>query len=848
LRSFDRRSTSGSLSTADRGAATLAPGKRTLTEALPLAPVQRALPTAPAAPVAQRDEAAVHAAAAHGTSGAATPLPYLDLIQRSFGRHDASQIRAHVGGPAAEGANAMGAEAFATGDRVAFASAPDLRTAAHEAAHIVQQRAGVHLKGGVGEVGDPYEQHADAVADHVVQGASSEALLDRVTGGLAGSRSSGAAQGTGAIQLSKSGGAAKTEMSRALGTGSTERESDGGQRAPRPPSLAREPDGGSRPGRSEAPVGDAMVRQYQSIKGAILARLAAPTRLRGLVPSLKALQEHARAVSTDWRRETTQGAYSEIFNFTDRIIDTVYTIGKGGDLKLANALIDQYLIPIQETLREATQQAIAKQQAAMSPRERRLAYARSLPAIHVDGAQLQTVIAQAAYMSGDMFGVSAALQLDPRLGVAIFYDRSINQEREVDSALRDFYESRDGSSHPRVALIPTTDSEAAYKRATAGDFSPDVFPLGTPSIVSAVGTCVTIGKATQIVGQAYGSNAAKSRKTIADEWLPAGAREGTAKGQSSDVDIATWVARKGFVKEKPYAFIWYRQSGAKGGAHKELDSSAVATGDMIKMARAPGIEAQVVLIGDRGHGHEKHANIDLSEFWNEPGSPFKGEGRKMQLALFAYLVAQDYNIMNIGMRSGALEGPALLGVKTVYLEEQHNFQEGRMDQWQGRVPGFQRVELENVPTATGKQELRRIIELTRDKNLREYKEAIGPVLSLVKDLDAIVRTHAARGIDVKEMRFNPGEVGDVFTLVCKDALVKLGPGHRSLAEALGGGRWEVFAPGVRKAIRAWQTYLLAQVKDQRMKTYKGPDEGLNKTDEEKVWNAFAEGIAGWSTV
>ena len=100
----------------------------------------------------------IHEAAAHGTSGASGPLPHLDAIQRSFGRHDVSQIQAHTDRRAAEGAEAMRAEAFARGDRVAFAGTPSLHTASHEAAHVVQQRAGVQLKGGVGEVGDPYEQ------------------------------------------------------------------------------------------------------------------------------------------------------------------------------------------------------------------------------------------------------------------------------------------------------------------------------------------------------------------------------------------------------------------------------------------------------------------------------------------------------------------------------------------------------------------------------------------------------------------------------------------------------------------------------------------------------------------
>src|SRR3954462_13710913 len=157
------------------------PGKQTLTEQL-APPVQRRTTARTTA-----DGPDVHGAAAHGTSGPATGLPSLAEIQRSFGRHDASRIQAHVGDRASEGAAAMGAEAFAVGERVAFAGAPDLHTAAHEAAHVVQQRGGVQLKGGVGEVGDAYEQHADAVADLVVQGKSAEALLDRHAGSQPGS-------------------------------------------------------------------------------------------------------------------------------------------------------------------------------------------------------------------------------------------------------------------------------------------------------------------------------------------------------------------------------------------------------------------------------------------------------------------------------------------------------------------------------------------------------------------------------------------------------------------------------------------------------------------------------------
>jgi hypothetical protein len=151
-----------------RAASTATPGRTTLVQQL----------AQPAAAGATPRGEQVHAAAEHGLSGAAQELPHLDRIQAAFGRHDVTGVRAHVGGPAAEGAAAMAATAYASGGQVAFAGTPDLHTAAHEAAHVVQQSGGVQLKGGVGEAGDAYERHADAVADRVMSDESAEALLD----------------------------------------------------------------------------------------------------------------------------------------------------------------------------------------------------------------------------------------------------------------------------------------------------------------------------------------------------------------------------------------------------------------------------------------------------------------------------------------------------------------------------------------------------------------------------------------------------------------------------------------------------------------------------------------------
>jgi hypothetical protein len=151
------------------------------------------------------DDVAMQAAASRGLSGAGGPLPHGDAIQKSFGKHDVGHVQAHTDGPAAEGASAMNAEAFATGSQIAFGGAPSLHTAAHEAAHVVQQQAGVHLKRDDGAEGGAYEQHADAVADRVVRGESAEALLDQVAPG--GARTGGKTAAAGVQRKIKRGDA-----------------------------------------------------------------------------------------------------------------------------------------------------------------------------------------------------------------------------------------------------------------------------------------------------------------------------------------------------------------------------------------------------------------------------------------------------------------------------------------------------------------------------------------------------------------------------------------------------------------------------------------------------------------
>ncbi|MDP5279077.1 DUF4157 domain-containing protein [Sphingomonas sp. DG1-23] len=135
---------------------------------------------------------------------AAPPIAYdvarapgrpLDPAARTFMearlRHDFSSVRVHAGTQAAYAARAVDARAYTLGQNIVFGqgeytpgTTEGTRLLAHELTHVVQQRQGISLKGGIGQIGDAYERHADAVADAVVADRPAATLLaNRPRGG-----------------------------------------------------------------------------------------------------------------------------------------------------------------------------------------------------------------------------------------------------------------------------------------------------------------------------------------------------------------------------------------------------------------------------------------------------------------------------------------------------------------------------------------------------------------------------------------------------------------------------------------------------------------------------------------
>lgn len=79
--------------------------------------------------------------------------------------------------------------------------------------------------------------------------------------------------------------------------------------------------------------------------------------------------------------------------------------------------------------------------------------------------------------------------------------------------------------------------------------------------------------------------------------------------------------------------------------------------------------------------------VNLSLCWKEP--LFQGpEMRRAQLHLFEELRCRHGLLGQIGVTTAGMDGPALMGLPTLYLTQEHNV---RLGKWVGAVPGYQEV-------------------------------------------------------------------------------------------------------------------------------------------------------------
>lgn len=331
------------------------------------------------------------------------------------------------------------------------------------------------------------------------------------------------------------------------------------------------------------------------------------------------------------------------------------------------------------------------------------------------------IIVQAGYMSGDMFGVAAALKLKGDLRVLVVYDT--NDEGAAKKMLELYKVSVGIGGAARVASKKVVSSRDFYKSmhepSHASAATNRTAVLACFPGISHTTPIKAMGRSTTIVKTTFSGGESAARQQIVKQW---------EIDEFDELGLQRFMNRKGMRQDLKYVFLWIRLSGKQGGAHTELDSSRAGWQQIID-ALPDGIIP--VIIGDRfgkALTYKGGPVIDMTLFWNDiPFCLYKhpkfvgAEQRRAQFALFDYLVRASYKVCHLGMRSGVLESVALMGGKVMYMEERGNPQQSRIEELSKSMSNFDRLELNQLPTARGK-----VIDAN---NKLDWKTVVGPHVS-----------------------------------------------------------------------------------------------------------------------
>ena len=111
--------------------------------------------------------------------------------------------------------------------------------------------------------------------------------------------------------------------------------------------------------------------------------------------------------------------------------------------------------------------------------------------------------------------------------------------------------------------------------------------------------------------------------------------------------------------------------------------------EIVELAgRALATRLVPVLVGDALRDGEIPAgSVDLTLFWKEP--IFQGiDMRRAQLQFFEHLKSAHGLVGQVGVTTAGMDGPALLGLPTMYLTDAPNV---RLGTWVGAVPDYQEI-------------------------------------------------------------------------------------------------------------------------------------------------------------
>jgi hypothetical protein len=128
--------------------------------------------------------------------------------------------------------------------------------------------------------------------------------------------------------------------------------------------------------------------------------------------------------------------------------------------------------------------------------------------------------------------------------------------------------------------------------------------------------------------------------------------------------------------------LWVRY-----GAHHPTRNTR--SPELVELARrALAANLVPVLVGDAVRdGEIPSGAVDMTLFWKEP--VFQGaDMRRAQLQFFEHLKEAHGLVGQLGVTTAGMDGPALMGLPTMYLTDAPNV---RLGTWVGTVPGYQEI-------------------------------------------------------------------------------------------------------------------------------------------------------------
>jgi hypothetical protein len=334
--------------------------------------------------------------------------------------------------------------------------------------------------------------------------------------------------------------------------------------------------------------------------------------------------------------------------------------------------------------------------------------------INKEGSKAAAVLLlQAGNFTGDMFGVCAALLLNPLAHILILGDGS---SKDRTTTIVKFYEDS-GVESVRIHTLNIGAENMGKTHRKYGDrpgkdkgvrqeIPYDSCKPPIPMYLRGVRLQQPVATATEQVASLWQKD---TRAKLRKAWQVDSPTTITAVEKFLD-------GRHVPMKASKYVVVWSRFSGSKGGPHPQHDMGYQALKQILEIARDEG--GVIIVAGDRpvsSNAQAKYAELiksfgalNMLEFWQD--SDFKSHvtsGRRFdQFVVFDTLNKQALgNLKHLGFRSGNLEAYVLLGHVVRYMEEAENKEAKRMVQWASTTTsriGYDRLIIEGrLPTLKG---------------------------------------------------------------------------------------------------------------------------------------------------